>query len=333
MTKLVTGIEIGNYSVKIAVYGGGEVKQFVTEELPENIVREGVVVSWESMADVLKDTMKKHHISCKNAAFVLSENQVFLNRITMPAMTIDQLKVNLPYEFRDYITDDMHKYFYDYAVVGMEKDEQGKYISMDLLAAATRKETIENFRTMCRRCGLKLVGAAPEIMAFQNIIRRSIQENNVTEPEDYGILDLGHEAIRVHIFTKGVYEVSRNIEMGLEAMTRIIAEVTGSDEHIAEIYKQKNQDNIWENEECMAFYNRVAVEVMRVVNFYGFNHPDNNLRNIYYCGGGAGITPLIREIDETVEPQLKAIHELFAPSFDMEEALKAGAAAVGITWE
>lgn len=54
--------------------------------------------------------MKENKIRCKEAAVVVSSGICFLRNVTMPEMTAEQLVYNLPYEFRDYITDELKKY-------------------------------------------------------------------------------------------------------------------------------------------------------------------------------------------------------------------------------
>ena len=78
--------------------------------------------------------------------------------------------MNLPYEFHDFVQGDKDQYFYDYAVVAVgegRKGEDGKEEppTLDLLAAATRKETIAAYRRMLRLAGMKLVRAVPECQA------------------------------------------------------------------------------------------------------------------------------------------------------------------------
>ena len=335
MAKTYIGIEIGNYRMKMAVCEEETVKRMVAVELPENTVREGQIVSWEAMADFIKETLKEQHIPGKNAAVVLPEGLTYVLRVNMPAMTVDQLKVNLPYEFHDYITDEKEKYFYDYAVVGMERDDKGTPKNMDLLAVAVRKTSMERYRNMMKRAGLKLVLAAPEIVAYEYIIRRHEElEGEETEcVPDYGVLNIGHTSVKLHIYKQGHYDVTCNIEPGLEAMTSIISDATGADRHIAELYKQKNREDIWNHEDCVSLYNRIAVELMRVLNFYNFNHPDNTLEKVYYCGGGAMITPLLDEISSIIEQELVGIDTLFPAGSGERENLLNGAAAAGITWE
>lgn len=50
-------------------------------------------------------------------------------RLTVPYMSPEQLRVNLPYEFHDFIQGDKDQYFYDYAVVSViqgRKDDAAK---------------------------------------------------------------------------------------------------------------------------------------------------------------------------------------------------------------
>lgn len=42
--------------------------------------------------------------------------------VTMPLMTADQLVYNLPYEFRDYITDELKNYIFDYAMMTTQEE-------------------------------------------------------------------------------------------------------------------------------------------------------------------------------------------------------------------
>lgn len=334
MIKTFLGIEIGNFVIKFAVCSDNKVKDFVVERLPDNIVRDGNIVSWEVMTDFIKENLKKHRISCKYAAVVLPESSTYVRRIFLPYMTVDQLQFNLPYEFHDFITEEKDQYFYDYAVVGMVEEEKNGKISksMDLMAAAVSKEIIEKYRYMLKRCGLKLKVAAPESSAYQNVIRKHLEITKPEKPGDYALLNIGHDAVSLWIFTDGIYETGKKIELGLGAITKVIAETLGVDEHIAEIYKHENHNNVIYSEECVAIYGQIAWEVMRVINFFNYNHPSNTLDTLYCCGGGVKIEPLMEILGDTLDLKVKSIDELFDGIIENKDAMVLGAAAVGITW-
>ena len=64
---------------------------------------------WRPQENLIRKTMKENKIRCKEAAVVVSSGICFLRNVTMPEMTAEQLVYNLPYEFRDYITDELKK--------------------------------------------------------------------------------------------------------------------------------------------------------------------------------------------------------------------------------
>lgn len=334
MVKTYLGIEIGNLEIKFAVCTEEKIKQFIVEKLPENIVRDGMIVSWDAMTKFIKDKIKEHRITCKDVALVLPEDATYVRRLVMPYMTVEQLKINLPYEFREFITEEKDQYLYDYAVMGIiEEEHDGKvYKSIDIMAVAALKEMIEKYKSMLKRCKLRLKIAAPKSCAYQNIIRKHINIHAIQEARDYAILDIGHNTVTLRIFTQGKYETGRELETGLKEVTYAISNALNVDEHIAEIYKMTNQNNILYAEECMSIYNLMVLEVSRVINFFTYNYPNNTLDTIYVCGGGTKIEPLMETLRSIIELKVKELDQLFEGVIDHKEALLTGATAVGITW-
>lgn len=333
MAKKILGIEIGNCCLKIAICSDYNLERLVTADIPDNLVREDEIVSWDAMAEFLKEVIKENKISVKNVAAVIPEKLVYTKHVVMPAMTVDQLKVNLPYEFHDYITEDKDKYFYDYAVIHKPEERENGYSDMELMAVAAPKETINQYKTMFRRAGLRLTLIAPDFSAVRNIIKDYEEVMAVGEPRDYAILDIGHRGVRLYFFTGGEYEITRVMEPGCIAVDEYISETLNVDDHIARIYKETNKDDILHDAGCEEIYSQMSIEVMRVLNFYNFNHPDNALDTLYYCGGGSLIEPLIRAIEAATEISVESLEKLFTDKYDDTTQLLMGPQALGITWE
>ena len=190
MAKSVLGVDIGYDSLKLAVVNGKTVRKTAIVPMPKNLIREGRVVSTETMGELIRRTMREHGIRCSQAALVLPNETVFIRGVTMPVMTVDQLNYNLPFEFRDYITEELKDYLFDYAVVsvteqsaeeqtegesGGEGNEGGSV--MELMAVAAPKSLLEESKETMHRAGLKLVKAAPSVCAFQALIRAQMNKN------------------------------------------------------------------------------------------------------------------------------------------------------------
>jgi type IV pilus assembly protein PilM len=116
MAKIL-GIDIGYDSVKLALVSGKQVKKTAIASMPKRLMRDGRLASPEAMGELLAQTMKKNGIHCSSAAVAFSNEAVFVRNVTTPVMGAEQLSLNLPYEFRDYITEELKNYIFDYAML------------------------------------------------------------------------------------------------------------------------------------------------------------------------------------------------------------------------
>ena len=323
------GIEIGNYSVKMAVCQNRTLKQFVSEKIPDNMVKDNKIVSWDAMADFLKEVIRTKGVKCRQCAIALPADTSFIRRVTMPLMTEQQLKVNLPYEFHNYISQDMEKYIYDYAVISRTEKE------MDLLAVAAGRDFIDKYVEMCRRAGLKLVLIAPDIIAFRNILRSYEQEHGLEHgAADYAILDVGDRKIDLHFFSHGEYEVTRSLETGCHELMKTISELTGQEVHIAKFAQEQSVDSsVMKDEKVQDSISSISVQLMRVLNFYSYNNPENTIDKLYICGGGSRITELMQDISHTTGLEQRPLTDLISGDGGLKALLDTSPQAMGIVMQ
>ena len=315
MAKTYLGIDIGHDRLKLALVSGGQVKKSAVVALPEKLVRDGRVVSIETMGELIRTTMKENGIRAQQAAMVLAGPNVYIRNVTMPRMTADQLVFNLPYEFRDYITDELKNYVFDYAMIStpeqLNSEENGEAVpAMDLTAVAVPKDLLEDCRAMVRKAGLRLAKAAPAVCSYTGLIR-SLQKNGDQPDREYCILDLGHQAVRMHMFRGDCNTITRQLEFGLASIDQAIAEANNVDIHLAHTYLLTNHENCQNSPECLNAFSGIGVELMRALNFYRFSNPDSQLSDVWLCGGGAAIPALKEAIISTLsEMQVHTAAEL-----------------------
>lgn len=329
MSHTMLGIDIGGSALKLAQVGGGRVQKLAAVPLPDNLVRDHRVVSLDALAHELIRALRDNRITARRCALVLPPEEAFVRRITVPYMTVEQLRVNLPYEFHDYIQSDKDLYFYDYAVLETRAGEDGQPREIELLAAAARKEAVAEYRLLLRKAGLKLGRAVPEYLTARNLIR-AYEAGHPDHPAEYCVVDMGHGAIRMHMYRGAAYETTRVVEFGGASLDALIADAVAVDPHVAADYKLANYEGAQELPACRDLYARIAVELLRAVNFYGFNTPDSDLRDIYFGGGLAKVRALMEEIRGTLELNLHPVEELLPEGGGRDEAALC-AAAVGAT--
>lgn len=321
MAKSMIGIDVGICELKIALWDGKKVKKLLSFPMLEDLVKDGIIVSYDAMADYIKENLKGNRIS-NEVAVILPANYTFLKRLNIQKMTKQQLEVNLPFEFRDFLTQDKDKYFYDYAVNGITMNEEGEGEMMDLLAACAAKDVINDYRNMFKRCNLKLGTAIPIECSYLNIIRA----NNDSPDLEYAFVDFGYSSTRLYVFKGSGYEVTRVIDIGMKNVCDAIADYYGVDNRLAMNHMQNNYENCLTLNGPKNVYDAIAGELRKAINFYSFNNRESNLKELWGCGGGFSVPTLCSAVEEGTELKLRSISSLLPelPN-DMEPASFAGA--------
>ena len=276
MAKTILGVDIGHDQLKLALVRGKQVLKTASAPMPENLLRQGQVTSREAMAELVKNTMKAGGLRANRAAIVLPNDVVFVKNVDMPQMSVEQLEYNLPFEFNDYITGELKDYVFDYAMLsdpnakptGSEEDEGESGVpTMELMAVGTLRSVLEDDKELLRKAGVKLVLTAPAISAYISLIRAQ-QEKLSQVAEEYCILDLGYEAIRMYMFRGDRHVATRLLEMGMSNLDNVLADVYGVDVHLAHTYLMSNYENCHSREECVNAYSNIAVELMRNIELH-----------------------------------------------------------------
>ncbi len=329
MPKKFIGVDLGVSEVKFAVFNGSAIEKTVHVQTPENLIRDGMPVSPEAMAAFLKQAASENGLRGRSWALSLSPAQSFTRCVTVPRMNVEQLELNLPYEFRDYITQGKEKYQFDYALLENRAGVDGAGDEMDLMACAALQSTLTQLQLTFRQAGMRLKRIVPEEFAYRNLLRRAFPKGS----EPVCLIDLGHTSTRVHIFKGERFEVTRIIDSGGAYQDSVIAELLGDDVFLAHTRKQANQNGILESEGCLELYRSIALEIMRAINFYNYDS-QAALENIYVMGGGVLNQYLLRELEEVLGLEIKNAAELLPKSRNVEkDTLCLFAAAVGAAWQ
>ena len=134
--------------------------------------------------------------------------------------------------------------------------------------------------------------------------------------QDRCIVSIGHRSTHLYIYHGATFDSRREIDVGGRLIDEQIAEHCGVDIHLAHSYMRSDYNGVLEADYAREAYSRLAVEIMKAVNFYNYNNRDRELHDLYICGGGGGIEPMLRTIVETTRLTLHPVPELLAAAFD-----------------
>ncbi|MBQ9522113.1 MAG: pilus assembly protein PilM [Oscillospiraceae bacterium] len=341
LPKVLVGIDMGYDTLKLALCRGSSVRKVASAPMPKNLLREGRVTSPEAMGEFIRQTLKENgmrHVT--NAAVVLSNETSYIREVSMPLMSAEQLMINIPYEFNDYITDELKSYVFDYAMLSTPEDIEREREAasddhapvMELMLSAVQTDVLNDMKHILRKAGLKLVKAAPALCAYISLIRHAEKIGGHTQEQEYCLLDLGFQSIRMYMFRGDRHIVTRVLETGLSVLDEAIADAMDVDTHLAHTYLLTNYEGCQNQEACVNAYNNLAVELMRALNFYRFSNPDSEVSDVWLCGGGAVIVPLQEVIRETLDMNIHQAASL-TPGGDRIPDCYQYIESIGITME
>ena len=320
MARTRLGFDVGSSSMKVAVLRGETLR---TEEvrLPENLVDgSGNITLPHAFVQFLKQTKRELSLPRGPAALVLPPSQVICRLVTMPQMTTQQLMMNLPYEFTDFIQGVADQYFCDYAVCAPsegESEEQG----IPMMAAAAAKQTLAEYVQMFSRAGFALKTILPQEMALIHLAKAQKSGG-----EEYCFVDLGHQNTRITVVWRDRVQATRQIGLDGRNIDLAVADELGVDAFLANTYKTSDYQNVLSSPGVGELCERVAVEILKVINFYQFTYRSSSLEGIYLVGGGAALPRLRTSIEETVGMPLLSPGVLLPSG---EEPAAAGVFAAG----
>ncbi len=322
MAKSYIGLDIESSEVYMSTSDG----KTVFRQMPENLVKDGKVVSPESLSKFLKEVKKEGGIGGKNISFVLPDDATFFRNVNSPAVSDAQLKLNLPYEFRDFVGNNSIDYNYDYVVTSYEYDENEKVTGLNLLAAAANKKTVNEYFDILKRAGLKMKTALPREMALINIM------NGVEDDKkEYCLVGVGYNQTNIYIFKGQKLTATKMIDVACRDIDIAIASNQNIDLFLAASHRDHNHNDVLSSEYLKSTYEKIALEIMKTINFYKYENQDSSLKDIYYFSMGCDNKPLKDTINSYIDFTEKDIRDLLPDEFKNNEDADRCLLSIGVT--
>lgn len=312
MAKSLIGIEMSSIEVCITRSNG----KVVHEKMPATLFGSNGVSSPEALADFLKQVKKQHRISGSDCAFILPSSATYFITTDTPVMSEKELKLNVPYEFKDYIGVDTGKYNYDYVVDRVNENVSGDPESLHLYAAAGDKEVIAEYEKAFKMAGLKLKSALPYEMCAIKLMK-----DIANEGKEYCLIGVGYNETRIYIFKGSELMASKVIDLGCINIDAVIADKALTDVYRAATLRNANRDNIQASSFLTPVYDKISLEVVKTINFYKYQHSDSLLDTAYFFGYGSNNDTLVNNICKSIEFRKGNILDILPDQFNDGRAL------------
>ncbi len=230
MKKLI-GLDIGSYSIKAIDVKVSpreiEIKNFGYDVLSRESIVEGEIMDNNLIEEIISTIFSRRKIKNKNLSISVSGRNLILKAVQIDAVGEDKVRNTLEYEFPNHIPYERDDIFYDFSVVS----EQGG--RSDVLLAAAKKEVVVSRVNLLKSLGLMPLIVDTAALAVQNVYEALHGPITGT----VFMADIGAEKTSFSIIVDGVPKFVREIPLGGNHYTDVIAKELGVNYDVAEKIK------------------------------------------------------------------------------------------------
>jgi type IV pilus assembly protein PilM len=291
--KGLVGLDIGSSAVKAielkASGKGYRVSAIGIEPVPPDSIVDGAIIDRGAVADALRRLFDRHKFRGRDVAASLSGNSVIVKKITLPAMTEQELGESIYWEAEQYIPFDIQDVNLDYQLLappaGLEA--QG---TMDVLLVAAKKEKIADYTSVIAQAGRTPVVVDVDAFALQN----AYEINYSFEPSAIvALLNAGASAININILNGAQSVFTRDVSMGGNAFTEAVQKELGLPFEAAELAKRGENVDGTSYEDVRpvlkAMTDNVLLEVEKTFDFFKATAASDRIDRIVLSGGASRV--------------------------------------------
>ena len=285
------GLDIGSSAVKaieIKPAGKGfKVTAVGVEPIPPDSIVDGAIIDGGAVADAVRRLFDNKLFKARNVVASLSGNSVIVKKITLPAMTEQELRESIYWEAEQYIPFDVQDVNLDYEVLTPE-NQPGAQGTMDVLLVAAKKDKIADYTNVISQAGRTAVIVDVDAFALQN----AYEVNYGFEPGVVvALLNAGASATNINILSGPQSVFTRDISMGGNAFTEAVQRELGLPYDLAEHLKKGFDVEGATFEEARpvlkAMTDNILLEIEKTFDFFKATASSDRIDRIVLSGGAS----------------------------------------------
>lgn len=321
-TSHLVGLDIGSRTLKAAeiieTKEGRILKSFGMLDITSGAIEDAVIKDAEIVADSIRQLFKKNNINMENVAISIGGLSVIVKKITVQAMTEDQLQEAINFEAEQYIPFDISDVNIDYQILGENENNSDQ---MDVLLVAAKKDMINDYVNLVQMAGLNPCVIDIDAFALQNIF----EANYDATDENIALVDIGACKTSLNILKSNSSVFMRDVSLGCNMINQKIISLVDCSFEEAEQIKHNEQTDKISAEDLREIVSSVVsdwcAEIKRALDFFYSAYPDDQITKIVLSGGGANIKEFHRLLAMETLSEVETINpfknfEVNGKSFD-----------------
>jgi type IV pilus assembly protein PilM len=309
----VLGIDISTAAIKLLelskVGARYRVESYAVSPLPQDAVIDKNITNVEAITDAIKIALKQSGSKLKQASVAVAGSSVMTKVIPMPASIADDMEEQIMVEADQYVPYSLDDVYFDFEVMGTNKNNPEM---IDVLLAASRKETIDDRIEALAKAGLKAKIVDVEAFAMENAFALLIDQlPEAVEGQTVAIVDIGSTMTTLNILFDGHTVYTREQGFGGKQLTEEIQRRYGLTYEEAGLAKKVGglPDN-YTIDVLDPFKRAMVQQIQRSIQYFVSSSANRRIDNLIMAGGCASIPGIDKLVHQTL-----GVHTVIANPF------------------
>jgi type IV pilus assembly protein PilM len=295
--KSIVGLDVGSSSIKAVelkkTRTGIEAVHVGLEPLGPDMVVDSMIVDSGTVSAAISKLFNEGQIKSKSVATAVSGHSVIVKKISLPAMSDDELADTIQKEAAQHIPFDLADVNLDYQILS---DDTGSP-TMEVLLVAVKKDKILNYTNV-----LSMAGRTPAIVDIDALALQNCYEYNY-EPapnQVVALLNLGASVMNINIVKGTTPLFPRDVSVGGHQYTDSLQKELDLSFEDAEALKLGHKVGTVSEDAKLPILQQVTeiivLEIQKTFDFFRASTSGEHIEKIFLAGGSAKIPGLLEAL-------------------------------------
>src|SRR3954453_2121293 len=293
-SKNVVGLDIGSSAVKLVELkekkgGTYQLLRMGIERLSPEAIVDGSIMDSSLVVETISRLNSEKTIKNSNYATSLSGHSVIIKKITLPAMSPEELAESIQWEAEQYIPFDINDVNLDYVPL----TAAGSGDNIDVILVAVKKEKINDYTSVISQTGKVPVLVDVDAFALQNCYEMNY---SLDDSKVLALVNVGASVTNVNVLSGGTSLFWRDITFGGNQYTDAIQRELSLSFEQAEELKKGRPVGDYTIQQVIPILNSVsedfAGELRKTLDFFTATSGADRVDEIVLAGGGSGVLNL-----------------------------------------
>jgi type IV pilus assembly protein PilM len=316
------GLDIGSSSIKMAelkkTSKGYQLLNFGITNLPPEAIVEGAIIDSMAVVNAIRTLLEIHKPRTRNVATAVSGHSVIIKKISLPAMSKDELGQSIQWEAEQYIPFNINEVNLDFQPLSGPQKQTPEGTQMDVLLVAAKRDLIEDYSSVLSTAGLRPVLIDVASFAMENMYETNYE---VEEDEVVAAFNIGASVTNINIFKNGSSLFTRDIHFGGNQFNEEIQKILQVSYQEAEQLKLGGATKEGKaTKEVKAIVERITeallTETQRSLEFFSATSGDEKIHKIMLSGGCSSQPGLAEKMEDRLGLPVEVVNPFRGIAYD-----------------